>query len=63
MKKSIDVSQLENRKVIALESIARRLGVIEECLLTVVDGNDQSIRMKDIKRQEVYTKHLGKKIR
>lgn len=53
---------LEVRAVIALEKIARSLSAIEECLLKVVDGNDASLRMKDIKRGEVYATHLGKKL-
>lgn len=56
-------NQLENRKVIALEKIARCLATIEESLLHVVDGNDRSLRMKDIERAKVYSTHLGKKIR
>lgn len=55
-------TQIENRKVIALEKIARCLSVIEECLLTIVDGNDKSLRMKDIDRAKVYSTHLGKKL-
>lgn len=51
------------RAVIALETIARRLGTIEECLLTIVDSNDRSLRMKDIKRAEVYSTHLGDKLK
>ena len=57
-----DISQLENRKVIAIEKIAQCLSVIEECLLTVTDGHDKSIRMKDIERAKVYSTHLGKKL-
>jgi hypothetical protein len=59
----MDNKGLEARKIIALESIARRLGTIEECLLTIVDGNDKSLRMKDIERAKVYSSHLGKKLR
>jgi hypothetical protein len=54
---------LKLRVVIALETIARRLGAIEERLLHVVDGNDSSIRMKDIERAKVYQTHLGKELR
>ncbi len=58
-----DISQLENRKIIALESITRHLSAIEGCLLAIVDGNDKSLRMKDIERAKVYSKHLGRKLR
>ena len=54
---------LEQRKVIALEKIARCIAAIESVLLSICDGNDSSIRMKDIKRSEVYSTHLGKKLR
>ena len=42
---------LEERKVRALEQIARCLSVIEECLLKVVDGNEAAVRTKDIFQQ------------
>lgn len=54
---------LENRAVIALEKIARSLAAIEEALLRVTDGNDGSLRMKDIERASVYSKHLAGKMR
>jgi len=59
MKQAYDV---EIRKTIALEKIARCLSTISECLLTVVDGNDKSLRMKDIERAKVYSTHLGGKL-
>jgi len=61
----MELKKFENRelrKVNALEKIARCLSVIEESLLTIVDGNDKSLRMKDIERAKVYSTHLGKKL-
>lgn len=54
--------ELETRKIVALEKIARCLSAIEESLLTIVDNNDKSLRMKDIERAKVYSTHLGKKL-
>jgi hypothetical protein len=59
----MSVTQLELRKTIALEKIARCLAVIESILFSVCDGNDGTIRMKDVERAKVYIQHLGKKLR
>lgn len=51
------------RQAVALEKTARIFADIEHLLYRIVDENDGSLRMKDIKRAEVYGKHLGKKLR
>lgn len=40
----------ELRKTIALEKIARCLADISHCLLAITDGNDKTIRTKDVGR-------------
>lgn len=54
---------LIKRQVVALEKSARHLGAIEEALLTIIDSNDKTLRMKDVDRAKVYSKHLGKKLK
>ena len=57
------INDIEVRKVVALEEIASHLSTIKECLLTIVDSSDKSLRMKDIERAKVYSTHLGKKLK
>lgn len=54
---------LHLHQTIALETIARCLARTNDYLDRIVDANDGSLRMKDIKRAEVYQTHLGKKLK
>lgn len=57
------LSALLLRLVVAMEKQSRHFSAIEELLLTCVDGNDKTLRMKDVDRAKVYSKHLGKKLK